>query len=47
MSTATTVMQFDSTETSFDSSLNDQYLLAKENGFEGTYQEYLEIRDYS
>ena len=42
-----TVMKYDNTELSFENRMREEYEEAKKDGFEGTYEEYIELRDYT
>ena len=41
------VMEVNDQATSFDDELDQEYNEAVENGFQGTKQEYLAVRDYT
>lgn len=47
MTTDTTVMEYDENSTSFENKLREEYEEAVSNGFSGTYEEYIAIRDYT
>ena len=41
------LMQYDDTEISFENKMRKEYEEAKRDGFEGTYEEYVQLRDYT
>ena len=41
------VMNYNPEETSFQSSLQKEYTEAKQKGFNGTFEQFLLIRDYT
>ena len=41
------VMDYNPNQVSFTSSLQQEYNEAKEKGFNGTYEEFLAVRDYT
>jgi hypothetical protein len=40
------VMDYNEDELTYDERMYQEYLKAKEEGFQGTKEEYLELRDY-